>query len=263
VTRVVLIHWKEAEGAARVHNLKAAGYDASCLVPRGGSADLRNLAEHPPDALIVDLTRSPAQGRAVAIELRRRKGTRLVPLLFAGGDPEKVARLRALLPDAQYAEWDRIAEAIRHALATPAAAPVVPSTMQPYSGAPLVKKLGIRQGATVTLLNAPEDFEQTLGPLPEGVALRRGGRGAAQTVLLFTRSLRGLEKEFPRAARLLEEGGGIWIAWPKKASGITTDLSEAGVRRFGLASGFVDYKVCAIDQTWSGLLFARRKPDRT
>ena len=260
MTRVVVIHWQEAEGAERVKSLKAAGYDARCLTPRGGAAVLRALGEHPPDALVIDLTRSPSQGRAVAIELRRRKATRLVPLIFAGGAPEKVASLRELLPDAGYTEWDGAAEAIRRALASAPASPVVPSTMQPYSGTPLVKKLGIRSGCVVALIEAPDDFERKLGPLPDGAVLRRGGRGAAGMVLLFTRSMRGLEKEFPRAARLLEQGGGLWIAWPKKASGVATDLSETSVRRFGLAAGFVDYKVCAIDDTWSGLLFARRKP---
>jgi CheY-like chemotaxis protein len=256
MTRVVVIHWKETEGAVCVERLKSAGLDARCLTPRGGAADLRKLGEPRPDVLVIDLTRSPVQGRAVAIELRRRKATRLVPLVFAGGAPEKVASLRELLPDAGYTDWDGAAKAIARALVSAPASPVVPSTMAPYSGTPLVKKLGIRSGSIIALLNAPEDFERTLGPLPEGAVLRRGTRGAAGLVLLFSRSMRGLEKDFPRAA----QGGSIWIAWPKKASGVETDLSETSVRRFGLAAGFVDYKVCAIDETWSGLLFARRKP---
>jgi CheY-like chemotaxis protein len=260
MTRVVVIHWKETEGAVCAERLRSAGFDARCLTPRGGAADLRKLWEPPPDVLVIDLTRSPVQGRAVAIELRRRKATRLVPLVFAGGAPEKVASLRALLPDAGYTDWDGAAEAIRRALASAPASPVVPSTMAPYSGTPLVKKLGIRSGSVVALLDAPEDFERTLGPPPEGAVLRRGARGAAGLVLLFSRSMRRLEKDFPRAARMLEQGGSIWIAWPKKASGVETDLNETSVRRFGLAAGFVDYKVCAIDDTWSGLLFARRKP---
>jgi hypothetical protein len=259
MSRVVVIHWQETEGAARVESLKAAGYDACFLTPRRGIADLRTLRERPPDALVIDLTRSPSQGRAIAIELRRQKATRLVPLVFAGGAPEKVASLRELLPDAGYAEWDRAAEAIGRALASAPTSPIVPSTMDPYSGTPLVKKLGVRNGCVVALLDAPEDFERKLGPLPDGAAVRRGARGAADLVLLFARSMRGLEKGFPRAARLLKQGGGIWIAWPKKASGVATDLSETSVRHFGLRASFVDYKVCAIDDTWSGLLFARRR----
>ena len=85
------------------------------------------------------------------------------------------------------------------------------------------------------------------------------GRGRPQLILLFTKSRADLARRFPAAARALAEGGGLWIVWPKKASGVVSDLGENAVREFGLAVGFVDYKVCAVDQTWSGLLFARRK----
>jgi CheY-like chemotaxis protein len=258
VPRIVLIHWNEAEGAVRAAALRAAGFPTTCLAPRGGAADLRALRQNVPDAFVIDLTRIPSQGRAVAVELRRQKATRLAPLVFAGGEPEKVDRIRTLLPDATYTAWEDIAAAVRSALANAPAAPAVPSTMDFYAGASLAKKLGIRPGTVVALLEAPEGFEGQLEPLPPHVEIRRGARGRASLVLLFAMSMRDVRKRFDTAARLLEHGGSVWIAWPKKASGIPTDLGETGVRAFGLAAGWVDYKVCAIDQTWSGLLFTRR-----
>jgi CheY-like chemotaxis protein len=256
--RILLIHWNEAEGAARAETLKASGFETVSLTPRGGSADLRAIRENVPDGFVIDLSRLPSQGCAVAVDFRRNKATRPVPIVFASGAPEKVAPIRKLLPDATYAEWENIADALKSALAKAPAAPVVPSTMDLYAGASLSKKLGVRSGRSVALLDAPEGFERKLKPLPPDVEIRRGARGRAGLVLLFAPSMRDLRKRFAAAARLVEDGGSVWIAWPKKASGIPTDLGENAVRSFGLAAGFVDYKICAIDETWSGLLFARR-----
>ncbi|HEX9730370.1 MAG TPA: DUF3052 domain-containing protein [Thermoanaerobaculia bacterium] len=119
--------------------------------------------------------------------------------------------------------------------------------------------MGIKSGETVTLLGAPDDFDATLGELPNDVRVKRQARGAADRVLLFARSLAELRRRFAAAERLLGERGALWICWPKKASGVATDIAEPDVRAFGLAAGWVDYKVCAVDATWSGLLFARRK----
>lgn len=128
-----------------------------------------------------------------------------------------------------------------------------------YSGTPLPKKLGIKAGSRVALIGAPVGFERTLGPLPDEATVRRSARGIAQVVLLFAPSARDLARRFPGAARAMGQPGALWVAWPKKASGVVTDLAEGQVRDFGLAAGLVDYKIAAIDATWSGLCFARRK----
>ncbi len=133
--------------------------------------------------------------------------------------------------------------------------------MAGYSGAPLPKKLGIKPDAVVVLVGAPSDFETTLGTLPEGVVLRRRAAGRPDLVVWFVKSLRDLERRVERIGRLAD-GHGLWIAWPKKASGVKTDVKESDVRRAGLGTGLVDYKICAIDDTWSGLKFARRKTPR-
>jgi hypothetical protein len=125
-----------------------------------------------------------------------------------------------------------------------------------YSGTPLPKKLGIKADSVVLVLGAPEDFEDLLGDLPEGASLvRRPGSGYDLTIW-FPRSRDELESRIDEIGLL---AGPIWIAWPKKASGVTTDLSESIVREAGLASGLVDFKICAIDATYSGLKFTRRK----
>jgi hypothetical protein len=125
-----------------------------------------------------------------------------------------------------------------------------------YSGTPLPRKLGIKEGSVTALLGAPDGFEATLGPLPDGARLRRDGRGHPDLVVAFGRSRAELARRWDSAERL---GAPIWIAWPKKASGVATDLDENAVRDHGLARGWVDHKVAAIDETWSGLRFARRK----
>jgi hypothetical protein len=126
-----------------------------------------------------------------------------------------------------------------------------------YSGTPLPKKLGIKPGARVGLARAPEGFAATLGELPEGATLQPVGRGAGKldVIICFARKERELAEDVATLPERLDPAGGFWIAWPKKSSGVTTDLTEHAVRDWGLAARLVDNKVCAIDDTWSGLRF--------
>ncbi len=254
--RIALIHWNASEAENRAGCLRSAGYHVELLAPQGASA-LRNLRDDPPEAFLIDLSRLPSQGRAVATLLRQQKETRRIPIVFVDGAPEKVARVRETLPDAVYTDWENVHDSLRSAISNPPATPAVPGTMEAYSASPLPVKLGIRSGSTVLLVGAPRDFEKLLQPIPAAVQLLRRAPRAA-LIMLFVKSHEELERRFTLCARALEKHGGIWIAWPKKTSGVITDLTQASVRRFGLDSGFVDYKICAIDETWSGLLFARR-----
>jgi hypothetical protein len=127
------------------------------------------------------------------------------------------------------------------------------------SGTPLPRKLGIKPGSIVECIGAPRGFRATLGDLPEGARVRaRPGRGL-DLLVWFPRSRADLRRDAPRVARRVTTGISMWIAWPKRSSGVVTDLSGDEVRSVGLANGLVDYKVCAIDATWSGLKFARRR----
>jgi hypothetical protein len=130
-----------------------------------------------------------------------------------------------------------------------------------YSGTPLATKLGIRSGQRVLLDGAPASFE--LPKLPEDVTVhRRAGRPPYQVGLLFCPDHTTLVRRWPRVHELVTPAGRLWVAWPKRASGLVTDLDENVVRDHGLAHGRVDVKVCAIDATWSGLAFVVRLRDR-
>ena len=127
------------------------------------------------------------------------------------------------------------------------------------------KKLGIKEGHKLLIVNAPEDFDRTLGTLPMGVSVsEKPGRGRTENVIiLFVLSFSELEKQFSKLADLLKPNGGFWIGWPKKASKIETDLTFDVVQKKGLAAGLVDNKICAIDETWSGLRFVFRVEERS
>lgn len=131
-----------------------------------------------------------------------------------------------------------------------------------YSGTPLAKKLGIKPGNRVGLIGAPEGFEATLDGLPEDVRLSRRAAGRFDVIIFFTRRAAELERRFGPLAAKLDNAGGLWVAWPKKASGVATDVVEALVRRTGLDGGLVDNKICAVDETWSGLRFVHYLEDR-
>ena len=254
---VVLIHWKPAEAEAHAEVLRQAGIAVEVVMPRDGRA-VRALGSRAPDAFLVDLSRLPSQGQAVGIELRKTAASRRVPLVFVGGEEAKVERVFRVLPDAAFLSWAELPGSLEAAIRGTPARPATPDTMAGYSGTPLPKKLGIRAGSVVVLLGAPEGFEAKLAPLPDGVRVRRQAR-SANRVLFFVDSVAGMKRRFDAAARAVEEGGGLWLVWPKKASGIKTDLTETAVREFGLGAGWVDYKICAVDETWSGLQFARRQ----
>jgi len=131
-----------------------------------------------------------------------------------------------------------------------------------YSRKPLASKLDLKPGHRLLLNGAPDGFESELRPLPEGVTFAAPPARPIDCVLLFSTSAAHLEKAFRQAVTLLPRAGMIWVAWPKKASKVETDLTEDVVRRIGLTAGLVDVKVCAVTDIWSGLKFVRRLKDR-
>jgi len=130
--------------------------------------------------------------------------------------------------------------------------------MSGYSGKPLTQKLGVKPGATVVLIDAPEGAEALLEPLPEGVTLRRGNRGRREMTLWFVTERAIFERRLESVAAAVGEGT-LWMAWPKRSSGVETDIAEDTIRDVVLPAGLVDTKVCAIDETWSGLRLTRRR----
>ena len=131
-----------------------------------------------------------------------------------------------------------------------------------YSGTPLARKLGIKEGARVALLGAPDGFDGELAPLPDGVRLLRRLRRDLDVAVLFVTERRALERRFADVAGAITPAGGFWVAWPKRSSKVPTDLTEDILREVGLPHGLVDNKVCAVTEVWSGLRFVWRKENR-
>jgi hypothetical protein len=256
--RVLVVHWNEAEARERVERLERAGFQAAPFLVSGGVEQSRALHASPPDAVVIDLTRRPSQGRDFGIHFRSRKSLRNVALVFIAGDAGRTAQVRTLLPDAVFTTWPRIRTAVERALRNKPENPVVPGTFAGYSGTPLPKKLRIAEGSTVALLDAPPDFEQKLQPLPAGVQFRKKQAGAS-VILLFVKRAETLARQLAAVAPEMREGRTLWLIWPKKTSGVASDLTQQAVRDMGLARGLVDYKVCAVDETWTGLAFAVRR----
>jgi len=140
---------------------------------------------------------------------------------------------------------------------------VSPAPPAGYSGTPLARKLGIKPGARLGLIAAPDGFDDVLGALPPGVVVRRRLQGTFDVLVAFATRRAEVERRLPSWRAALDQAGGLWVAWPKRASGVPTDLGDGVVRELGLAAGLVDNKVCAIDATWSGLRFVYRLTDRT
>ena len=288
---IFYVHWHKDEALETVRRLRAAGHSVDYHWSTGEEA-WRLLKDGPPDALAISLDRLPSHGRAVASVTTESKRLRGLPLVFVGGQPEKVAATKRTFPRATYcveSELEKVLARLKPFVPPdPAARKVMKSksgsdpkptgkksaaattgpSFEPapagYSGTPLPQKLGIKPRSHVALVNAPAGFSRTLGALPTDArveSIRVDGQ-PHDVIVLFCANRRALERSFKAAARRLEPAGGLWVSWPKKASGVATDLTEDVVRAVGLAAGLVDNKVCAIDATWSGLRFVYRKKDR-
>jgi CheY-like chemotaxis protein len=260
MNKVNLVIWNPEESEDRAEELRAAGFLVDTTVPNGPPY-LRRLTDDPPAAVIIDLSRLPSHGREVAMSIRMRKSTRMIPLIFIGGEIQKVDRIRALLPDASYIQWNDLLTVLRKADSSSLLVEevVVPgSIFDAYSGTPLPKKLGIKGGSKVGLVNQPEGFIDTLGEIPDAVTFIHGSHPDCEIVIWFVRTNQELQNDIQEMAAILGRGS-MWIAWPKKTSPFASDLDQVKVREAGLMNNLVDYKICAIDDTWSALLFTHRK----
>jgi CheY-like chemotaxis protein len=255
MANIRLIHWNGPEGRERKLRLTSLGHHVEFDLVEGPGLS-KMLRRSIPDAYVIDLSRMPSGGRTIAMWLRTNKSTRHVPIVFVDGDPVKVRQVRALLPDATYSSWSRLKVALPKAMAKPTPNPVVPPSSI-YTGRSTADKLGIKGGMIVCVVTAPPGFVDGLA-VPNDVTFTARPSVECDLFLAFARSrkevfghLTTLEKAVSRQT--------VWLAWPKKASGIKTDVDGNLVRESGLASGWVDFKICSIDDTWSGLAFKRRK----
>lgn len=253
MARVLIIAYNPEEASARAARLRGEGIDAEHY-PARGTGGLRNLRAHLPEAIAIDLMELPSYGRYMGALLRQQKATRHIPLIFIEGDPEKTPRAKELFPDAVFTSWKRFSAALERAIRLIPVEPVVPNLFT----SPLLEKLRIREGTAIALLHAPEGFAKTLGDLPAGcrIARRMPENGV---ILLFVRSAAALGHELPMIARELRSGRVFWILWPKRSAKGPADLKMPAIRQMAAGWGLVDYKVCAVDETWSGMAIGRRR----
>lgn len=192
--------------------------------------------------------RMPSYGRAMGGVLRETKSTRAIPIVFLEGDPEKTARVRELLPDAGFATLPRIVPALQRAVRSAPAEPIVPNRRE----VPAAQKLRIPERARVSLIGAPEGFEEALGGAR--VTASRDG----DIVLLFARTAAALGRELPKLAKIVPDRR-LWVIWPKRASRKAGDLSLPRIHDACAPLGLVAYKTCSVDATWSAVAVSRRR----
>ncbi len=253
MARILVIHYDQMEAIALAERIRREGHECDAY-PRRGAGGFRAISEAPPDAIVIDLVRLPSYGRAMGALLRERKSTRMVPLVFLTGDPEKTKTTREILPDAVYTALPGIGKALRRAIERRPANPVLPDPNR----VPLAKKLRVGEGSIVAVLHAPEGMEARLQPLPSGARIQRKMDGA-DVVLLFVKSTAALGRELPALAGKVQKGRTFWICWPKQKSGQASDLNMLGIRAMCQAAGLTDYKSCSVDETWSGMAIAARR----
>jgi len=255
--RVRLFHWRAEEAQPLLAALRAGGYTVEYPGDKANGS-WRSLRENPPRAAIIDLTRLPSHGRYVAAAIRATKSMRHVPIVFVDGDLEKVERIRKDLPDAVYTSRSRLVSVLRRV--KPLADPVTAPQMMNRTDRTTAEKLGVKAGARVALIDPPADYARVLGKLPKDASLEEEPGEVLPLTLWFVRDpdqyLSGLSQMRNRALT-----SRIWIIYPKgaprgrNASGLTQSL----IREAALSVGLVDYKVCSVNEVWTGLLFTRKK----
>lgn len=251
--RVLVIHRDVSEAAERARRLREQGFDAEAYTSLGAKG-FRAIRANLPAVALIDLTRLPSYGKAMGALLRQSPSLRTIRLVFVEGDPEKTASVREMLPDAVIAPWPRIAAAIRRAIAQVPKSPLPPR----LPGTSLATKLGIRPGSLVALVRAPAGFETGLGPMPESATFQKQA-GEADVVMMFFKSAAALGRELPALPSLMRKGRKVWVLWPKQASAQAGDLTMVRIREMASPFGLVDYKVCAVDSTWSGMILGLRR----
>ena len=256
---VRLICWDAGLARERVQSLSGAGFeiDASRLNPSGLIGQFKALA---PAAVLIDLDRLPSHGHAVANALRQSPSTRRIPIVFAGGAPEKLPRIRKEMPDALFTSWTDVLRALKKAAANPPLNPARPvSHMQRYQGSPLVTKLGLKPNLKVAVIAPPEGFGDLVGEWPEGSEIQSKFTASTGLAIWFVRSAREMAAVADHLGIHLRPGVSAWICYPKQAGRHKVDFKMTDIRAACLEVGLVDYKICSVDADWSGMKFARKR----
>jgi hypothetical protein len=276
--RVRIVHWKAPEAGPLIEACRACGFEVEYDDVKFGEL-AKMIRGKPPDALVIDLTFLPSHGREAATYFRRTKYARRIPLIFVDGAPEKVEIVRRQLPDATFTTRKQLCARVKSACAkgVPPDPVVPPGAMDRYGSRTVAQKLGIKQGYRVAVIDAPRDYAAAIGELPPDVELVENPESVQDlhdVTLWFVRDPREYHAKL-RGIRAITGRTKLWVVWRKasadktgasadktrasadktKTSGLTDNL----VRKAGIEAGLVDYKICAVNEQWSAMAFARRK----
>lgn len=257
--RIRYFHWDDLEAKVNCARITVLGFEVLYKQIKS-QKDFTAIRQNVPDLFLIDLSRLPSHGREIGTALRSFKQTRLVPIVFLGGEKEKVERVKKILPDAFYAEWSNLKSTIGKALKSDHKNVITKkNVLEAYSGTPLIQKLGIKSKSIIGCINPPRGIKTILGKLPGSAKLLLNPKPGCDLLFWFVELMVELESEFENVVSLMNEKGSIWILWPKQKGRIRSELTQHEIRNVGLSRGLVDYKVCSFDETWSGLKFTRRK----
>jgi hypothetical protein len=259
-----LICWKEADAERHAAELRRAGYRviADPLGNPGGA--VRYFCELNPDAVVIDLDRLPSHGRELGMSLRASKSTCHLPLIFVGGVAGKIDPIRAAIPGAVFAVWNEndVVAAIERAMAQPMEPRLASRELaKPRGSGSLERKLDIKPQTRFGIVDLSGDaswLSELLASIPDGAVAQRRIDASTTLALFVVSTRRDLSHTFALARKSLPADASFWIVHPKQTSLLASDFNQDDVREAGLAQGFVDYKVCAVDKDWSALKFARR-----
>ena len=251
---VYLFHWPLGAASGLAAQLETDGFSVTRHTGTQGTK-AKQILESGAAAVVIDLSKLPSHGGAIAAWVRGTKSLRHLPIVFVNGDPVKVERMKQKIPDAVYTGQRGLPAALRRAIREGAPAhPVIPPQMM-ESTRSTAEKMGIRPGDRVAVLDAPRGYAQILGPLPPGATLLEDAAGDCAVVIWFIHDATGYRAALPQRRQLAAQHK-LWVAWPKgRRDGLNSNL----VRETGIGMGLVDYKICSIDEHWSGIAFAVKK----
>ncbi|MDP9054599.1 MAG: hypothetical protein M3N93_09905 [Acidobacteriota bacterium] len=259
MARVRIVHWKESHAAPLVEACRACGVEAEYdAVPFQQLAKM--IRSSLPDALVIDLTCLPGQGREAAVYLRRTKYARHLPLVFVDGDIEKVKKVKEQLPDATFTTRLRLCPKLSAALRNRVADPVLPPPMEArFALRTVAQKLGIKPGSRAAVIEAPRNYAAVIGELPAGAELVEDPASSCAVTLCFVEAPGVLKDLLSRTAKLANRTK-LWILWRKGGAGEPMlKLTPKLIREAGIEAGLVDYKICGANAQWSAMAFARKK----
>lgn len=254
MARVRLQHWKESEAQPLLRALRAAGHQVDYT--HEPQSNVRYIRDTKPEVIVIDLSRSPAHGRELAVYLRGTKSTRHIPIIFVDGDPEKVQKIRDLIPDAEYTTLAKVAASVKRAITKPPTTPIIPPQMMERTASrTTTQKMGIAPNSRVALIDPPSDYARVLGELPEGVSLEEDPQDVLPVTVWFVRDPDDYVRALPKKRNLAARSK-FWIVWPK---GQRDGINGNFIREAALQLGLVDYKICSVNEVWTAMVFAMKK----